>query len=132
MQDFIKMARASESDAMLTKIKQPDENMGYSFETTYTEDTTRVQSGVLNNKPMFTVEAFTYHATNVSVAEMRQILQYVVKGYNFKLHYFSPYYGDWKTDLFYVGKGDLAIGRLNESNEYYEELSIQFTGVNPL
>ena len=93
-------------------IRQPDENMGYNFETTYTEDSTRVQSGVGHFTAMFTVESFSYEATDVTIAEMSQILQLIAKGRNFTLHYFSPYYGTWRNDTFYVGKGSLSIGRL--------------------
>ena len=113
-------------------ILQPDEGLGYDFETTYTEDTTRVQSGTLHASAMFTVEAFSYEASWVSVADMRTILQIVAKGKPFTLHYFSPYYGAWRDDKFYVGKGSLSIGRLNEAEERYDSLSFNMIGVNPI
>ena len=115
-----------------TQIGQPDEGLGYDFETTYSEDSTRVQSGVLHATPLFTVEAFSYSASYLTVAEMKTILQAVAKGATFTLHYFSPYYGTWRDDEFYVGKGSLAIGRLNESGEIYESLSFNMIGVNPI
>ena len=114
------------------KIKQPDEGLGYSFETTYTEDTARVQSGVLRATPMFTVEAFEYEATTLTTAELKTILQIVAKGKTFNLHYFSPYYGQWRTDKFYVGAGSLEIGRLNTETERFDSLSFSMIGVNPL
>lgn len=123
-QDYIKINN--------TKIRQPDEGLGYDFETTYTEDTTRVQSGVLHLSPMFTVEAFSYTASYLTVDEMRTILQKVAKGRRFTLHYFSPYYGTWRDDLFYVGKGSLSIGRLNEATERFDSLSFNMVGVNPI
>ncbi len=113
-------------------ILQPDEGLGYDFETTYTEDSTRVQSGVLHASAMFTVEAFSYEATWVSLTDMRDILQIVAKGRPFTLHYFSPYYGVWRDGRFYVGKGSLAIGRLNEAEERFESLSFSMIGVDPL
>lgn len=115
-----------------TKIKQPDEGLGYSFETTYTSDSTRVQSGAMHATPMFTVESFSYTASDLTVAEMQTILQMVAKGGNFTLHYFSPYYGQWRDDTFYVGKGSLEIGRLTESGEYFDSLSFNMVGVNPI
>lgn len=124
MQEYIKM-----NDMV---IRQPDEGLAYSFETTYSEDTTRVQSGALRESAMFTVEAFTYSASNLSLTEMRDILQIVAKGKRFKLHYFSPYHGQWRDDYFYVGKGSLSIGRLNLYDELFESLSFQMTGVNPI
>lgn len=115
-----------------TVIRQPDEGLGFDFETTYTEDSTRVQSGVLHATPMFTVESFSYSASTLTVAEAKTILQLVAKGKTFTLHYFSPYYGTWRDDKFYVGKGSLEIGRLNESGERIDGLSFNMIGVNPI
>lgn len=123
-QDYIKM-----NDQV---IYQPDTGLGYDFETTYTEDSTRVQSGKVYATPMFTVESFSYRATWVPAAEMRKILQIAARGYPFKLHYFSPYYGRWRDDMFYVGKGSLSIGFLNATQEVFEDLSFNMIGVNPL
>lgn len=117
---------------ILSQSNSPMKDLDIAFETTYTEDTTRVQSGLLNLKPMFTVEALKYKASNVSVSEMYHLLQFVATGEPFRLHYFSPYYGEWRTAPFYVGAGDLTIGRLNENNEYYDEISFQMTGVRPI
>ena len=115
-----------------TVIRQPDEGLGFDFETTYTEDSTRVQSGVLHSTPMFTVESLSYSASTLTVAEAKTILQFVAKGNTFTLHYFSPYYGAWRDDKFYVGKGSLEIGRLNESGERIDGLSFNLIGVNPI
>lgn len=115
-----------------TVIHQPDEGMGYDFETTFTEDSTRVQSGTGHFTPLFTVEALSYEASFVTVAEMSTILQAVAKGQTFTLHYWSPYYGAWRDDTFYVGKGSLKIGILCEGGEYYDSLSFNMIGVNPL
>ena len=123
-QDKIKMNSAV--------IRQPDAGLGYNFETTYTSDTTRSQSGVLYAPAVFTVEALSYKATGLTKAEMSQILQIVATGEPFLLHYFSPYYATWRTDSFYVGKGSLTIGTLNESDETFDELSFNMIGVNPI
>ena len=124
MQEYIKMNGVV--------ILQPDEGLGYDFETTYTEDSTRVQSGVLHASAMFTVESFSYQATDVNLQDMKTILQIVAKGKPFTLHYFSPYYGAWRDDKFYVGKGSLSIGRINQARERYESLSFNMIGVNPI
>lgn len=115
-----------------TIIKQPDRGLGYDFETTYTEDSVRVQSGVAHLTPMFTVEAFSYEASDLTSAEMSQILKMVAKGKRFKLHYRSPYYGVWRDDYFYVGKGSIKIASWKESEERYESLSFNMIGVNPI
>lgn len=114
------------------EIRQPDEGLGYDFETTYTEDSTRVQSGQLHITPLFTVEAFSYSATWLTVDEMKTILRQVAKGSPFTLHYFSPFYGAWRSDSFYVGKGSLSIGRLITDKERFENLSFNMIGVNPI
>ena len=113
-------------------IKQPTKDMAYNFETTYTEDTTRVQSGVLHATSMFTVEQLGYEAKNLTIYEMAQILQIIAKGNAFDLHYFSPYYGTWRTDKFYVGQGSLKVGCLKENGEVFESLTFNMTGVNPI
>lgn len=115
-----------------TVIRQPDTGLAFDFETTYTEDSTRVQSGVGHFTPMFTVEAFGYEASGLTKAEMYTILQLVAKGGNFQLHYYSPYYGTWRTDTFYVGKGSLKIGSLIEDGELFDSLSFNMIGVNPI
>lgn len=113
-------------------VKQPDQGLGYNFETTYTSDSTRVQNGVLNITPMFTVESFSYTATDLTNKEMMTLLQNIAKGGKFKLHYHSPYYGKWRDDYFYVGKGSLSIGLWKEDEERYESLSFNMIGVNTL
>lgn len=113
-------------------IRQPDEGLGYDFETTYSQDSARVQSGEGHFTALFTVESFSYMASNLSKDEMKTILQIVAKGGNFTLHYFSPYYGEWRDGVFYVGKGSLEIGRLIEAEEVFDSLSFNMIGVNPL
>lgn len=113
-------------------IRQPDEGLGYDFETTYTEDTKRSQSGALHASPMFTVEAFSYEASFLTFAEVAQILGIVAKGGTFTLRYPSLYYGEWRDDKFYVGKGSLKIGRINTNEETVDSLSFNMVGVNPI
>lgn len=113
-------------------IKQPETGLGYDFETTYSKDSTRTQDGIAHFTPLFTVEKFSYSAKLLTKDEMKTILQLVAGGRYFTLHYFSPYFGVWRDDTFYVGKGSLSIGRLNENAEYFEELSFSMIGVNPV
>ncbi len=113
-------------------IRQPDEGLGYDFETTYTEDSTRMLNGTLYASAMFTVESFSYTASWLTREEMRTILQIVARGKPFTLRYLSPYYGAWRDGRFYVGKGSLAVGRWNEEEERYESLSFNMIGVDPI
>lgn len=115
------------------EIYQPDKDMAYSFETTYTDDSTRSQAGNGHFTTMFTVEQYSYSATNIPVKEVTKILQIIAKGKSFTLHHYSLYHGAWRDDKFYVGKsGNLTIGTLDEGKEYLSELSFNLTGVDPL
>lgn len=114
------------------EIYQPDKDLGSSFETTFTQDSGRVQSGVMHATPMFTVEQFSYMATDIPVVEASKILHMIVHGRPFTLHYFSPYYGNWRDGTFRVGKGSLAIGTLKENEEKLTSLSFNMTGDNPI
>ena len=114
------------------EIYQPDKGLAYNFETTYTEDSTRVQTGDGHFTPMFTVEQLGYTASGIPQAEATKILQMIAKGQNFTLHYFSMYYGQWRDGTFYVGQGNLNIGSLEEDNEYLDTLSFNMTGVKPI
>ena len=113
-------------------VTQPDEGLGYDFETTYTQDSTRVQSGTLHASAMFTVESLSYKATWLTAAEAAEILQIVARGRPFTLHYFSLYHNKWRDGRFYVGKGSLSIGTLTEDNEMMDELSFNMIGVEPI
>lgn len=112
--------------------KQPDTGLGYSFETTYTDDSGRVQTGSSHITPLFTVESYSYSATDLTLTEMSYILKQVAKGKKFKAHYLSPYEGKWMDGYFYVGKGSLKIGNWKEDEERYESLSFNMQGMEPL
>lgn len=114
-------------------IWQPDsKELGYSFESTYSEDSTRTQDGVGHFTPLFTVEQLSYSASDIPVAEVAKILQAVAKGHNFTLHYYSLYYNEWRDGTFYVGRGNLDIKSLVVNDERVESLSFNMTGVDPI
>ena len=113
-------------------IWQPDADLDYNFETTYSSDSTRTQDGTGHFTALFTVEQLGYSATDIPVAEASKILQQVIKGKHFSLHYFSPYYGAWRDGTFYVGKGDCSIGTLEADGERLSSLKFNMTGVYPI
>lgn len=113
-------------------IWQPDKNLAYSFETTYTNDSTRTQDGAGHFTPMFTVEQLGYTATGIPVAEATKILQQIISGNSFTLHYYSLYYGGWRDGTFYVGLGNCSIGTLEEGGETLSSLEFNMTGVDPI
>ena len=114
------------------EIWQPDKGLQSNFETKYSSDSTRVQSGVMHATPLFTVEQFRYAATDIPVSDASVILQQVIKGNSFTLHYFSPYYGIWRDDTFRVERGQFSIGNLKEDEERLESLTFNMTGDNPI
>lgn len=128
-QETIKIGTSTTS---LVEIKQPDMGgLQYSFETTYTEDSTRSQSGKGHFTEMFTVQAFTYSATDITISEMSKILQIII-GQKFYLYTLNPYSGEWETIKCYVGQGDLTVGLLEADCEKFDSLSFQMTAVDPL
>lgn len=124
MQDMIKINNV--------EIFQPDEGLQYSFETTYSSDSTRVQSGQARFTPLFTVEQLGYTATDIPVADARKIIEHIIKGHAFTLHYYSVYYGTWRDAKFRVGKGQFSIGSLVEGEERLTSLSFNMTGEEPI
>lgn len=114
------------------EIWQPDSGLQSSFETTYSADSTRVQSGKMHATPLFTVEQFSYSATDIPIKEASRIIQMVIKGFPFTLHYYSPFYGEWRDAKFRVGRGQYSIGTLKENNERLESLSFNMTGEDPI
>ena len=114
------------------EIFQPDEGLKSSFETTYSEDSTRLQNGSANFVPLFTVEQFSYSATDIPAEEVSVILQQVIKGEAFNLHYYSPYYGSWRDGMFRVGQGQFDIGTLEDGGERISSLTFNMTGEEPI
>lgn len=116
------------------KIKQPD-SFTPNWATTYTEDSERSMSGKAYLEPMFTVESYSFEATDLSPEEAKLLLQSIIprpKKPTFQLTYFSWYYGEWRTDTFYVGQGSLNTRSLKENYEALETISCDMIGVNPL
>lgn len=113
-------------------IYQPDKDMGYNFETTYSEGSNRTQFGKALLTPLFTVEQYSYEATNVPVEEANKILKMIVKGKTFNLYHWSLYHMAWRTDPFTVGKGSLNMGEVSPDYKIISKLSFNMTGVNPL
>lgn len=115
-------------------IKQPV-TCSPQWETTYTEDSGRVMSGVAELDPMFTTESYSIEWEYLTPNEASTILQLIVPTASkatFSMHYFSWYHGAWRDDTFYVGKGSLKIKTLEENNERLDSISFNAIRVNPL
>ena len=119
------------------EIAQPD-TLGYSFETTYTSDSGRVQSGLAVTTPMFTVESFSFGYSFLTLAQARQILQIIMPGKAVDMHYPSVYYGGWRTSAvsqgggFYCGRGQVSWGTIIVNEEIVEDFQFNMIGVAPI
>lgn len=114
-----------------TEIWQPDEDLAWDYETTYTPDSNRAQNGVGYFTEMFTVQSFGYTASHVPIAEWTKISQMIV-GRKFDLYCFNPHFGRWMTHRCNVGKGSLKIKSLEEGRERYSSISFNMTDLKPL
>lgn len=107
----------------------------WDFATTSTDDSTRAMSGAAYITPLFTVESFSVAYRNLTVAQCSRILQSIVQRPGrpfFSLHYFSPYYGAWRTAAFYVGQGTLKVRTLKVGQERMQEITCNFIGRDKL
>ena len=113
------------------EIWQPDEELGWNYETTYTNDSGNTQDGVGHITPMFTKESFSYPASKMPAAEASKILKLVV-GKTFSLYAWNPYFGKWMTMRCYVGKGSMNIKTLKEGDETMSNISFNMVDLIPL
>lgn len=113
------------------EIWQPDEDLGWDFEITYTQDSGRTQDGSGHFTPMFTIESFSYKATDVPIAEWSKISKMII-GKNFDLYCFNPHFGKWMTHRCCVGKGSLQIKSLEQKYERYSSISFNMADIKPL
>lgn len=124
--------RAAGTSGDGTIITQPDSGLQFSYETTYTEDSGRVQSGVAIVAPMFTVKAYAYTKTQPTTAEVSAILDFIAKGGKFDMYCFNPKTAAWGWDTYYVGQGSMAIGELDPTTGTYSSFTFNAIGVNPI
>jgi hypothetical protein len=104
------------------------------WETTYSESSGRVLSGEAVLDPLFTVESYSVSFKHLTLEETSRILNIVVPKPSkptFEWTYLSAYYGCWRTDTFYVGKGSQKLKTAKESEERFD-LSFNVIGVNTL
>lgn len=113
------------------EIWQPDEELQWSYETTYTPDATRTQNGVGHFTPMFTTESFGYPATYMPAEEWAKISQMII-GREYDLFAYNPHFGKWMTMRCYTGQGSLNIKTLVEGDEMFSSVSFNMVDIVPL
>lgn len=107
----------------------------FSYQTTSSQDSGRPMSGKAAISPLFTVEAYDVEYQDLTINQAKTLLQKLVQRPSkpfFQLHYFSPYYGYWRTDQFYVGEGSLKVRSLKEGEEEISSITCSFIGRNKL
>ena len=123
MQDKIKINNV--------EIVQPDSGgLQYSFKKTYSDDTKETQDGTLHGTVVSVHEVLGYTATGIPVSKLNTLIPTIVSNNTFSLHYFSAYFGTWRTDTFRVPEGSLSIGSLSENGELMDSVSFTMEGVN--
>lgn len=113
------------------EIWQPDVDLAWDYETTYTPDSNRTQDGTGHFTEMFTTQSFGYKASFVPVAEWSKISKMII-GRKFDLYCFNPHFGKWMSHRCYVGKGSLQIKSLEENHERYSSISFSMIDIKPL
>lgn len=113
------------------EIWQPDEELDWNYETTYTEDSGNTQDGVGHITPMFTKESFKYVAKFIPASKATEILKMIV-GKQFNLYAYNPYFNKWMTMRCYVGKGSLKIKTVKNNDETMKSLSFNMVDLVPL
>lgn len=114
-----------------TPSRQPSA-VEFSFATTSTADSGRNQFGVMNNVPMFTAESYKITFDKLYSSDVSSILRNIIGLSFISFHYFSPYYGAWRTDRFYIANTNGNIVSVKEGKEGEKGVSFQLTGINPL
>lgn len=115
-----------------TPIRQPS-SVQSMWATTSTSDSGRNQFGGMTNKPLFSNEAFKVtFDENLYEPDMSGILQAITGKSSFSFHYYSPYFGAWRTAQFYVANIDASNVMVKEGREYLDGLTFQVTAIDPL
>lgn len=115
-----------------TPKRQPDSPVDFSLATTSTAASGNNQFGYMNNQTMFTKEAYDLTFSRMTAGEVSQLLRAVTGKSSYQFHYFSPYYGEWRTAPFYVANNKLSVKCVREGNETFTNISFHTTGINPL
>ena len=112
-------------------IYQPDEELLWSYETTYTPDSTRTLCGEGHFTEMFTTESFAYAASHMPTDEWAKLSRMIV-GKKYDLYAYNPHFGKWMTMRCYTGEGSLKVKTLTEGGERFASVSFSMIDVMPL
>lgn len=101
-------------------------------ETTSTEDSGRVQTLVMHNNPMGTIESYNIGFEYIPVKEAALIYRITKNKSKYKLRYMALELGEWTTGYFYTTK--YSFGSLCVSNgiDCWKNMSFNAIAINPV
>lgn len=101
-------------------------------ETTSTEDSGRVQTLVMHNNPMGTIESYNIGFEYIPVKEAALIYNITKNKSQYKLRYMSLGLGEWTTGYFYTTK--YSCGSLCVANgiDCWKSMSFNAIVINPV
>lgn len=118
------------------EVWQPDTDPVWSWETMYTEDSSRDQyTGAITLSPMWATQRWTYKATAIPASEVSKILKLIVSRPSkptYTVHMWSTYDAAWVDIECYTGDGEATAHELVDGEEIYEEFSFDMVGVAKL
>ncbi len=101
-------------------------------ETTSTEDSGRVQTLVMYNTPMGTIESYNIGFLDIPVKEAAEIYRRTKNRRKYELRYMSLELGEWTTGYFYTTR--YSYGSLGVVNgiECWKSMSFNAIAINPV
>lgn len=99
---------------------------------TSTADSGRNQLGVMDNKVLFSVQAYKVKFPTLYKNDFPPLLQMLINYDRIEFHYFNPVLGIWKTEEFYVENIQTDGVKVKDGEEKLYGLEFQITAINPL
>lgn len=112
-------------------VKQPDKYSAV-LATTSTSDSDRDMALVMHNTPIGTVAGYDLEWSYLTAQEASEILRQVLNRPSFTVRYFNILTASWENGEFYVSNFNAPAKILEEDKEYWESLSFNIRGINPV
>ena len=112
-------------------VKQPDKYSAV-LATTSTSDSDRDMALVMHNTPIGTVAGYDIEWSYLTAQEAAAILSQVLNRPSFTVHYYNILTASWEDGEFYASNFNAPAKILEEDEEYWEALSFNIRGINPV
>ena len=100
--------------------------------TTSTEESGRVQSGVMENDVMFTVEAYDIVFNNLKGDDVSNLLSEIVNKSYFPFYHWNMFRNVWEETYFYAANIDCSDIHFVKGVATVDQLSFHVTGIYPI